>query len=1128
MKSTCMQSGWWIAMVIALVLTGAATGAAAGGFDFNNGTLQGWIYEGPTDEVRHGPFASNFSVGWADAVNYPAATLSETMGNNLGSYMISNTGGHGITNPEGQLWIIQLKSPDFSADPVWQNAGGFSIKLLNAMDLIGTADAHLDLYVNLILEIYDQDQAKVRGYRAFEENQRIATWNENPNWTNLSFDWTTVLSSIPRYTIRHVYIYLEGSMADYFEGGFYFDEIQPAASGTAGPRDNWIHADIETKLTPGDGAEGDLFGVSVDVDGDYMIAGAFRDGNAGGMLAGAAYVYHWDGNNWIEQQKLMAPDGAAEFYFGYSVGISGDYVIVGSCWADDATDMSGAAYIFKRSGATWTQEARLNADDAGPDNGFGISVAIDGEYAIVGAALVDDFGTRSGSAYIFKRSGSSWARQARLLASDGAAEDQFGLSVNLDGTRAAVGASNHKKGDTPLAGAVYLFRRDGTAWSEEQKITPGDAQTLDHYHICSLQGDWLAVGRDYMSNNYAYDAGAVYMFHREGSAWVERQKLTPDEGALGDRFGAHSRLNEDCLVVGAYRDDDNGTDSGSIYVFRLDGDQWRQETKIIASDGAGSDWYGLSVGITGEWIVAGARLHDQNGFNSGAVYLYRYGEKYKWMRPDIEIKLKAGETTEGDAYGGFIDKDGPWYIVGAHLDDNSGGNDAGAAYLYRWNGTKWIEFKKLVAADGAAEDYFGYGVGISGDYAIVGACWDDDAADKSGSAYIFRWTGSDWVQEAKLTADDGGTDNRFGISVAIDGNYAMVGAFFDEDLGTRSGSAYIFKRDGSTWIQQAKLLASDGAAQDWFGVSTALDDDYAVVGSRYHDNGAISDAGAVYVFKRSGTAWFEQQKLVAGDGAAADLFHQCSIAGSWLAVGAYQHDAKAKNAGAVYLFQRNGEVWSERQKIVADDGAEGDFFGAHTSLYEEGLAVGAYLDDDNGKDSGSLYIFRYDGSQWRQETKIIASDGEEADWYGLPVVYDEEWIISGARQDDDKGANAGAIYIYKYLNPATPVEENGPGLPVSCKLEQNYPNPFNPRTTIRYRLADPAAALITIYDSRGRTVAVLNQGEQGAGEHTVVWQGVDSTDRPVASGVYFYRLAVQAALRDTPHYLELKKMILLR
>ncbi len=1099
----------------------------AGGFDFNDGTLQGWSYEGPTDEVRHGPFASNFSIGWADAVNHPTASLGETIGNHLGSYMISNVGRHGITNPGGQLWIFTLISPDISADPVWQNARGFSIKLLNAMDLIGALDGHLDLKVNLYVEIYDQNQAKVRGFQAFEADQRIATWNENPNWTNMSFDWTAVLAPIPRYTIRHVIVSLEGRMADYFEGGFYFDEIQPVVSGTAIPRDNWIHADIETKLTPGDGAEGDNFGQFVDVDGDYMITGASGDDNAAGTDAGAAYIYHWDGANWTEQQKLVAPDGAAEDYFGYSVGISGDYAIVGSCWDDDAADKSGSAYIFKRSGTIWTQQAKLTASDAGLDNRFGISVAIDGEYALVGAFFDDDFGTRSGSAYIFKRSGSTWAQQARLLASDGAAQDLFGVSVSLDGTCAAVGARFHNKGDIPDAGAVYLFRRDGSAWNEEQKIEASDAAAQDLFHECSIQGDWLAVGA-YKNDSMAKDAGAVYLFHREGSAWVERQKLTIDDGAVEDFFGARTALNGDCLVVAAYLDDDNGTDSGSLYVFRLDGDQWRQETKIIASDGAEEDWFGLPVNMAGEWIVAGARQHDQNGSNSGAVYLYRYGEKYKWMRPDIETKLKAGDGSEGDAYGGFIDKEGLWYIVGAHLDDNAGGKDAGAAYLYQWNGMKWIESKKLLAADGAAEDYFGYAVGISGDYAIVGACWDDDAADKSGSAYIFKRTGSDWVQQAKLVANDAGQDNRFGISVALDGEYALVGAFFDDDFGTRSGSAYIFKRDGTTWTQQARLLASDGAANDWYGVCTALDGDYAAVGSRYHDNGAISDAGAVYVYKRSGTAWNEQQKLVAGDGAAADLFHQCSIAGSWLAVGAYQNDGKAKNAGAVYLFHYDGSAWRERQKIVADDGAEGDLFGAHTFLHEKGLAVSAYLDDDNGKDSGSLYVFRFDGSQWTQETKIIASDGAPEDWFSLPVVYEGGWIIAGARQDDDKGDNSGAIYVYRYLNPTTAAEDKELYLPHSCRLEQNYPNPFNPQTTIRYQLSDPATAVLTIYDARGRTVAVLDQGEQAPGEHAVLWRGSDGMGRPVSSGLYFYRLEVRPTTTGEPLFMELKKMIFLK
>ena len=178
---------------------------------------------------------------------------------------------------------------------------------------------------------------------------------------------------------------------------------------------------------------------------------------------------------------------------------------------------------------------------------------------------------------------------------------------------------------------------------------------------------------------------------------------------------------------------------------------------------------------------------------------------------------------------------------------------------------------KITASDGAADDWFGCSVAISGDYAVVGASGDDDVAGiDSGSAYIFKRDGTTWTEQAKITASDGAAYEYFGLSVAISGDYAVVGV--PDDYDCDSGSAYIFKRDGTTWIEQAKINASDGATEDGFGVSVAISGDYAVVGAGGDDDVAGIDSGSAYIFKRDGTAWIEQAKITASDGAAYDYF----------------------------------------------------------------------------------------------------------------------------------------------------------------------------------------------------------------------------------------------------------------
>lgn len=265
---------------------------------------------------------------------------------------------------------------------------------------------------------------------------------------------------------------------------------------------------------------------------------------------------------------------------------------------------------------------------------------------------------------------------------------------------------------------------------------------------------------------------------------------------------------------------------------------------------------------------------------------------------------------------------------------------------------------KLLAADGAAEDSFGCSVSISGDYAVVGADKDDDNGSASGSAYIFKRSGTTWSQQAKLTASDGAAGDEFGYFVSISGDYAVVGAYGDDDNGSASGSAYVFYRSGTTWTQQAKLTASDGAADDEFGRSVSISGYYAVVAAAYDD----SFKGSAYIFYRNqgGTDnWGQQAKLKASDGGWADMFgSSVSISGDYAVVGAYQDDDNGSHSGSTYVFYRSGTTWSQRAKLKASDGAASDQFGRSVSISGNYVVIGAPYDNDDGTDSGSAYVYK--------------------------------------------------------------------------------------------------------------------------------------------------------------------------
>ena len=218
------------------------------------------------------------------------------------------------------------------------------------------------------------------------------------------------------------------------------------------------------------------------------------------------------------------------------------------------------------------------------------------------------------------------------------------------------------------------------------------------------------------------------------------------------------------------------------------------------------------------------------------------------------------------------------------------------ALCSRASGTTWTQQQKLTAADRANLDRFGRRVSISGDYAIVAAYWDDDRGNDSGSAYIFTRSGTTWTQQQKLTASDGQGGDNFGFSVSISGDYAIVGAAFDDGQSSNTGSAYIFTRSGTTWTQQQKLTASDEQNGDDFGASVSISGDYAIIGA----DEVGSSTGSAYIFTRSGTTWTQQQKLTASDAASGDHFgFSVSISGDYAIVGAYLDDSEK---GSAYVF----------------------------------------------------------------------------------------------------------------------------------------------------------------------------------------------------------------------------------
>ena len=381
-----------------------------------------------------------------------------------------------------------------------------------------------------------------------------------------------------------------------------------------------------------------------------------------------------------------------------------------------------------------------------------------------------------------------------------------------------------------------------------------------------------------------------------------------------------------------------------------------------------TEWYlnqaaGLEQGFTlhqpPESNGAGEKLRLRLEVNGDLrAELAADGESVWLKRSDGEVALRYGGLAAWDASGRALGA--RMEVKGAELWLEV--EDTAAVYPVTIDPT-FVEQQKLTASDGAAGDFFGgHSVAISGATIVVGAFWDDIGGNvDQGSAYVFERQGGSFVEQQKLTASDGAASDVFGTSVAISGPTIVVNAALDDIGGNADqGSVYVFERQGGSFVEQQKLTASDGAAFDYFGTSVAISGATIVVGAFFDDIGGNVDQGSAYVFERQGGSFVEQQKLTASDGGAGELFGtSVAISEATIVVGAGGDDIGGNiDQGSVYVFERQGGSFVEQQKLTASDGAAFDNFGYSVAISGPTIVVGAYGDDIGGNaDQGSAYVF---------------------------------------------------------------------------------------------------------------------------------------------------------------------------
>ena len=363
------------------------------------------------------------------------------------------------------------------------------------------------------------------------------------------------------------------------------------------------------------------------------------------------------------------------------------------------------------------EDQRLAASDGSSSDSFGFSAGVSGDCIAVGAFLADGATAHTGAAYVFRWNGGAWVEEQKLFASDGANRDHFGVSVAIDGDVVVCGAPER----SDLQGVAYVFRRTGNGWVEEQRLTPsGDPPHARFGSDVDVCGDVIVIGAPGFD-----DRGAAYVFRYDGTTWGHEATLTDPNGSRDDSLGISVAVEPDVALVGAYLGDGQQADSGIALVFRRDIGGWQLEQELSASDGASGDSFGVGVGLDGSRAVIGAPTHDQ----SGAAYVFRRDFAGTWVE---DAQLQRRGDMQGDFFADEVDICGERVIASTFAADSL----AGRAALFRDTGAGWVEQNQFVASDRHPDDFFGTSVGLSEDTVICGAY--RAGGGFQGAAYVRR------------------------------------------------------------------------------------------------------------------------------------------------------------------------------------------------------------------------------------------------------------------------------------------------------------------------------------------------------------------------------------------------------
>ena len=779
-------------------------------------------------------------------------------------------------------------------------------------------------------------------------------------------------------------------------GAYHKNNRQGAGYVFEKPANGWTGTINESAtLTYSNASADDYLGISVAMEGDIIVLGAYGLNDN----TGAAFVYKKTTEGWksaTETAKLTADDGSADDYLGRFVDIDNGIVAVSSYRNEDA---KGAIYFFEEPAEGWkntTQSSKITDPDALSGNMFGHSFDLNGNVLAVGSFRYSKDQTSQGKISVFEKSGGSWVKKGDLTVTSPEFEELLGYEVKLSNDVVFAGTyrSNNENG------ATYIFEKPATGWTdmtETLKLTAPNANPGARFGIsCAFRDSDLLVS-SYYEDGAIPKTGAVYVYKKPTNGWKNltdsAQKITPPPyNAKNARLGHYLDMDWPYAVATAYG---HSNHKGIAYVYYNNGAGWSQIAELKASDGEFGDSFGIIPCIKDDMIVVGA-FYDDN--EKGSAYVFKKPAT-GWTDMTETAKLTASDGESGDRFGRAVDIYNNTVIIGAYHDDD----ETGSAYIFEKPTTGWkdnTETAKLTGSNISNNSYLAASVAINDEVAALSYSYTNDT--KTGAVYLYKKPLSGWTnmtESAVLTASDNATKIRFGYPVTISENTLITGCYHDDDNGYRSGSAYIFQKPLAGWAsmtETAKLLPSDGNNSDRFGWSIDLSGNIAVIGAyENNDNGTNSGSAYVYISDDNWESMTETYKILPEDGNSLAKFgYDVSISENQIMVGASEDDDVGVNSGSVYFFENLVNIVGKKATFkVLGNSKTGTSVGYVSAFDLDNDVLSYSISEGNTKDAfainsetGEITVNKEELEQGTFYLTITATDGNNSGDFIVNVI----------------------------------------------------------------------------------------------------------------------------------------------